>query len=506
MCASARSDTKAAGILRAMRSPAFRGALRTLAIVIATGGALPATASEPALLLPPESLWTAQSEKPVERPHSGGGIAPAREQRKDYALPALEILGFDFLLNRFNHKFSGSHDYDVSAASVRRNLRSSWVIDRDPFSINQFGHPYQGSMYQGFARSAGLDFWESLGYTFLGSVGWEIAGEQTPPSRNDQVASGIGGAFLGEALFRMANLVLESGGGIKSPAWREAAAAIISPSTGFNRVAMGRKDIFDSHNPAYYSRLSLGFSGAAQSEPGFATRVRRYEAQADFALDYGLPGKPGYDYRRPFDYFSFQATGPSANGIENVMTRGLLIGRGYGESERFRGLWGLYGSYDYIAPQLFRVSSTALSLGTTTQWWATRSVALQGTAMAGAGYAAVGSAHGTNQTDYHYGVAPQALLALRMIFGDKASLDLTGREYFVSKVAAGNRGGHDNIFRTDLAFTWRFAKQQALTIKYLLSRRDATFPDMADVKQQRGTFGIYYTLLGQDHFGAVDWR
>jgi hypothetical protein len=93
-----------------------------------------------------------------------------------------------------------------------------------------------------------------------------------------------------------------------------------------------------------------------------------------------------------------------------------------------------------------------------------------------------------------------------MIFGDKASLDLTGREYYVSKVGGGNRGGHDNIFRSDVAFTWRFTKQQALTIKYLLSRRDAVFPDLADVKQERGTFGIYYTLLGQDHFGAVDWR
>lgn len=462
--------------------------------------------ADPTLMLPPQSLWVAQNEQPAAREEITTDKAPPRAPRKDYSLPALEILGFDFLLNRFNHSFSSSRDYDVSLSSIRRNLKSSWVVDRDPFSINQFGHPYQGSVYHGFARSSGLDFWESLGYTFVGSIGWELFGENTPPSRNDQVASGIGGAFLGEALFRMASLVLETGGGIKSPFWREVAAAAISPPTGFNRLAMGRKDIFASHNPAYHSRLSLGLSGTAQNDPGFSTKLRRTEAQADFSLDYGLPGKPGYDYRRPFDYFSFQATASSANGIENVMTRGLLFGRPYGEGDHFRGIWGLYGSYDYIAPQLFRVSSTALSVGTTAQSWLTRSIALQGTGMVGAGYAAVGSANGTNQTDYHYGVAPQALLALRLIFGDKASLDFTGREYFVSKVAAGNRGGHDNIFRTDIAFTWRIAKQQAITIKYLLSRRDATYPDIADVKQERGTFGVFYTLLGQDHFGTVDWR
>ena len=64
--------------------------------------------------------------------------------------------------------------------------------------VNQLGHPYQGSMYHGFARSAGLSYWESLLYTFAGSAVWEIAGETTPPSKNDQVASGIGGLAMSE--------------------------------------------------------------------------------------------------------------------------------------------------------------------------------------------------------------------------------------------------------------------------------------------------------------------
>ena len=69
-------------------------------------------------------------------------------------------------------------------------------------------------MYHGFARSAGFNYWEALGNTFAGSALWEIAGEKTPPSRNDQIASGIGGTFLGEALFRMSNLLLERGEGV----------------------------------------------------------------------------------------------------------------------------------------------------------------------------------------------------------------------------------------------------------------------------------------------------
>jgi hypothetical protein len=188
------------------------------------------------------------------------------------------------------------------------------------------------------------------------------------------------------------------------------------------------------------------------------------------------------------------------------MTRGLLLGKDYELGPDYRGIYGLYGSYDYIAPQTFRVSSTALSLGTTGQWWTSKDIALQGTALLGVGYAAVGTTHSVADNDYHYGVAPQALLALRVIFSDRVSLDLTGREYFVSNVAAANRGGHDNIVRTDASLTIRVYRQHAISLKYLLNRRDAFYPDFGDSSQSRSTLGVFYTWLGQDRFGAVEWR
>ena len=104
------------------------------------------------------------------------------EPEKNYGLPALEILTFDILVNRANDWFTDSPDYRVSLPSIRRNLRGGWVADNDPFKINQFMHPYQGSMYHGFARSTGHDYWVSMGYTFAGSLLWEIAGENTPPA------------------------------------------------------------------------------------------------------------------------------------------------------------------------------------------------------------------------------------------------------------------------------------------------------------------------------------
>ncbi len=423
------------------------------------------------------------------------------EEKKSYAIPAVEILGFDFLLNRIDRRIYGD-DYAVSASSIRRNLRGGWVIDNDPYSINQLLHPYQGSIYHGFARSAGLGFWTSLGYTFAGSLGWEIAGETTPPSKNDQVASGIAGSFLGESLFRMASLVLEKGS--YRGAWRELTAAAISPPTGFNRLAFGERfrEVLDSKNAAYYSRVQVGASGALH-QSATPPRPQRNELLVDYSIDYGLPGKAGYHYERPWDYFSFQVTASSANAVESLSTRGLLFGRDYSAGDRYRGLWGLYGSYDYIAPQVFRISSTALGLGTTAQLRLPHEVTLQGSLLAGAGYASVSTLHGASETDYHYGLTPQALLNLRFIFGNRAALDLNARQFFVSRVAGAGTGGHDNIVRADLTLTLRVYREHGVAIKYLWSRRDATFPTLDDLSQSRATVGLYYAYLARESMGAV---
>jgi hypothetical protein len=468
------------------------------------------------------AIWASAREASVERaidaPDAASASArvpsdDARERdaasridaSKSYAIPALEIVGFEILLNQFDRHVLGD-DFASNASTIRHNLHSSWVEDRDPFQINQLGHPYAGSMYQGFARSAGLNYWEALGYTFAGSALWEIAGERSPPSRNDQVNTGIGGSFLGEILFRLANLTLEHEN--VPPFWRETAAALISPPVGFNRLAFGERfrTLFPSNDPVYFSRLEVGASRRIQSSAGLsAAEDKPNEAVIDYSIDYGLPGKPGYTYARPFDYFNLEASASSANGAESLLTRGLLLGRDYDAGRDYRGVWGLYGVYDYISPQTFRVSSTAAALGTTAQWKLSDSWALQGTALGGAGYTAVGTIHSTTDNDYHYGVSPQALLALRVIFRDRAALDVSAREYFVSNVGAAARGGHDNIVRLDASLTWRIYERHGISLRYLLNRRDAFYPDVGDSSQTRGTIGLYYTYIGHDRFGFVDY-
>jgi hypothetical protein len=99
-------------------------------------------------------------------------------------------------------------------------------------------------------------------------------------------------------------------------------------------------------------------------------------------------------------------------------------------------------------------------------------------------------------------VAPQALISTRVILGDRASFDVTAREYYANRAAT----GYDNIVRLDASFSVRVRKQNAITVKYLLNRRDASFPGQSSSTQSRETIGIFYTFMGHSRFGAVDWK
>jgi hypothetical protein len=448
---------------------------------------------------------------------------------RSYWVPALDVAGFEVLLNRFDHYVEDKATYPAMWDNLHTNLHRAWVVDNDKFATNQFLHPYQGATYQGFARSAGLDFWQSSAYTFGGSLLWEMAGENTAPSVNDLIATGVGGNFLGEPLFRLASLMLQSDPRGEPGLLREIGAAILSPSTAFNRLAYGGRfrGVFPSYNPAVFTRIDVGGIlnthyttnvnvNADPSAPPVYQPLSRGTASIDFSVAYGLPGKPDYDYARPFDYFNLEVGADTANGLETLFSRGLLKGTDYAIGDNYRGIWGLYGLYDYSAPNVFRVSNTAGALGTTGQLWLSHKVALQGTALGGVGYAGGGiirgagltapSPNGEGQRNYHYGVAPEGLVALRLIMGDRAALDATARGYYISRVGASESTGSETLDRIDVALTVRVYSLHGLTLRFSRSQRDGRYTNEPDSHQSVRSLVLSYTLLGHDYFGAVDWR
>jgi hypothetical protein len=505
---------------------AFRLCVTKIAVALIVPLVAPcALADDPKLETPAqkEAPTAFAADKPV--PVLDWGVGDG----KSYWVPAYEIPAFELILNRYDRYAVDPEVYESPISNFKANTHRKWVVDNDAFATNQFLHPYQGAFYQGLARSSGLGFWVSSAYTLGGSLLWEMGGETTRPSINDQVASGIAGNLLGEPLFRMASLLLETDSEGEPRLWRRLAAAVISPSMGINRLLYGKRfdGVFRSNNPAVFTRVDLGatlsthFSSnvnvnADLSAPPSSQEYRRQSASALFTMSYGLPGKPDYSYERPFDYFNFEVAADTNNGIEAVFSRGLLVGIDYGWGANYRGIWGVYGSYEYVAPQVFRVSTTAASLGTTNQWWISRHVAFQSTLLAGVGYGGGGVLHGSGvttagplgdgQRDYHYGLTPQALINARLLLGDRVSLDTTARTYYISKVAATESTGTEDIERIDSSLTIRVFNLHGLTLRYSESVRNGRYATLPTSHQRLNTVSIGYTLLGQARLGAVDWR
>ena len=240
---------------------------------------------------------------------------------KSYAIPAMEVPGFLVLLNLTdrlvdrNAMENGKRVYSSTPSTTWDHIRKqNWRFDKDPFNINQFGHPYEGATMYGLARSAGLSFWESLAYSDAGSFLWEMAGETTSPSINDAITTGQAGSMLGEVLFRMAGLVLE-GDGSKPGVWRELGAAALSPPTGFNRLVFGRAAQAGLSEPQSGDLLA----SAARREPaGAPERQRRCRhrqkrgCEPRFRNGLRSSGKTGLQLRSPLRLLSTSNSPPSA--------------------------------------------------------------------------------------------------------------------------------------------------------------------------------------------------
>ena len=56
------------------------------------------------------------------------------------------------------------------------------------------------------------------------------------------------------------------------------------------------------------------------------------------------------------------------------------------------------------------------------------------------------------------------------------------------------------------SLTVRVYNLHGITLRYAQSRRAGRYATLPASHQSIGTVSIAYTLLGQTHFGAVDWR
>lgn len=153
--------------------------------------------------------------------------------------------GLNMAMRGFNRFVLDDEYANINLGSMRRNIKTLPVWDSNKFSTNLIAHPYHGSMYFSNARTNGYDFYQSIPFTFGGSLMWEYLMETKPPSINDLVATTFGGISLGEITFRLSDLILDNRAeGVERIA-REFLGGILSPTRLINRITtkeLWRKD------------------------------------------------------------------------------------------------------------------------------------------------------------------------------------------------------------------------------------------------------------------------
>jgi hypothetical protein len=467
-------------------------------------------------------LWgtLARAEAPpAPVPESPGTELPADAPlRRNYVVPALEATALNLGIFAFHNLISGEQFAIISWDSVRNHLDGSdgWTFDVDHFVTNQFGHPYHGSFTFASARSSGVPFWQASLYTFLASLSWEYFAENEPPSINDQITTTLGGVFLGEVLHRTYRFLMEDAGGQVSVP-RRLAGVLVSPASSLNDWIFGGEmspgDI--DRSPPLYAELNPGVSLRTrflERAGGAPNLLLSQGPQVSLAgeLVYGAPGDPQWRYRHPFSYFEARAgvTFPGVS-MANLYIRGLVAGAQYGgETSSARGLWGMFGLYDFGANDIMRVSSVGVGLGTTLQARLGQNTSLQGTAiLAGLGFAAAGSLDLESQTelvrDYHIGPGVQSLLEAKLVRRGLGMLRVQARNWWVSGAYTEPRQGFESITYITWEGRLRVAPRLAVGLELPMALRVSDFGP--DSRHAIGGSGLHLNLsyMSDDGFGTT---
>jgi len=214
------------------------------------------------------------------------------------------------------------------------NMKRGWEWDLDEFTVNQFGHPYQGNNYFTAGRANGLSFWESAALTAFGSGTWEYFGETNQASLNDFINTTMGGIALGEMFHRAAWLVRNPRKTGKARLWSEIGAMAIDPVTGYNRFRSGDASrVSDKPSDMVPSQLdAITWAGVSW---------RHNDADDTWSTDPLLEVDVLYGNieegrsRQPYDAFVVRLAFGAGSPVSEVRVRGRLIGKPLGKGVQF---------------------------------------------------------------------------------------------------------------------------------------------------------------------------
>lgn len=275
----------------------------------------------------------------------------ARATKRHFWRASAEVVGFNLSLWAFDRYVQHGDFAYISLKTICDNFRVGFKWDNDNMGTNTFLHPYNGNLYYNAARANGFNYWQSAMFAIGGSAMWEMFMEREYPSTNDIIATPIGGTAIGEIMFRASDAVLNDRSTGFERFGREAAAFIISPLRGINRIITGDAWRHRQTTGRVFGTPSVG----VQISTGLKTlvcqgRFKHPQVGASLQIDAEYGDRFELRSNAPFDYFTVRAELQFMNHqpvLSHLSLKGRLIAREFLRERDTHLSVGLFQHFDY---------------------------------------------------------------------------------------------------------------------------------------------------------------
>lgn len=415
---------------------------------------------------------------------------PAVDDRHPW-LAAGEVMGLNLGIWGYNRYLTREGWSVISMETIRENFRTGFVWDRDGYLMNQFAHPYHGAAYFNAARSNGLTFWESTVYPLGGSLMWELAMENEPPSYNDLVNTPITGITLGEIQYRVAHLLIDESTTGWQRFFRELSAFAVDPVLGLNRLAQGAA--WHSGTPTVNPPVAIAISAGGSSVflDRTVSRQRGY-AFLRFELEYGH-ALAAAEHRNPFEHFVINAE-LNATRDDNIVA---ILGSGVLWDTRVRTwssstqVMGMYKEIDMIINTIFKLSATSL----TGRWQGTTQISEEMELHHAASLSAI-LMGGTNSEyasadgkDYNLGPGASVRVGARLVLSQALGVEVNYKRFWIHTLSGAI--GEEFVGLLNTGVECRTGEYVALGVEFLLYERTGYYRDFPDVASANAAARVY---------------
>ncbi|MBK9255038.1 MAG: DUF3943 domain-containing protein [Saprospiraceae bacterium] len=302
---------------------------------------------------------------------------PLKEEKvlkKNYYRPVSYITGLNVLINRYDVHIKKAEWAVVTPSSWWVNIKRGFMTDGDAFPTNWFGHPYHGSLFYNSSRLSGFGYLESIPYVIGGSLMWEYFGETEPPSEIDLFTTSLGGAYLGEVLYRLSDLSWNHRSAGRNTALRNIAGGVLNPMAGLNRLLFGYGIPYsESSETSLQGDIFVGFNYPFRKT---FTDFRNTGSILEMNLTYGNLLDRYQNSFGPFEYFTvdswfnFPHTANFYDSYFNFSSDAVIIGRKLVNQRQRTEIVSISQHYDFVHNDLFKIGSVVV----TGDWWRFRTI------------------------------------------------------------------------------------------------------------------------------------